>query len=73
MVGEIREGVVDSGGQGWGDLAALTFLNFNCDPHSPQRLITEALLFTTDLPKASGPAGGWLSEIAALEREINLN
>lgn len=64
---------MDSGGQRWGNLAGITFLSFNCDPHSPQRLITEALLFTPDLPKASGPGGGWLSEIAALEREINLN
>lgn len=64
-------GGVDSGGQGWGEFTGTSFLSVSCDPHSPQGLTSEVLFFTPDLPKASGPMGGWLSEIAALEREIN--
>lgn len=31
----------------------------------PKGQMTEAFLFTPDLPRGSGPTGGWLSEIAA--------
>lgn len=34
-------GKVDSGGQGWGELADITCLSFSCDPHSPERQMTE--------------------------------
>lgn len=65
---------MDSGGQGWGAFVGITFLRFSCDPHSPQGQVTEAPLFTPDLSKAYGPAGGrGLSEMSDLEREINLN
>lgn len=34
-------GKVDSGGQGWGELVDITCFSFSCDPHSPERQMTE--------------------------------
>lgn len=45
-------GGVDSGGQGWGEFAGISFLSVSCDTHSPKGLMSEALFFTPDLLKA---------------------